>query len=189
MNYGYPGVSDSEIIKNYKVIDGVIVVKYLDGSSDYLCYSDSEVEKIEEQMIEQAIDRDNSLAFFECSANKKILSVKIAITMMSSLGFAIASYCNDVDFFYSCFSGISGCLAFDSISEYLSYRDEAEELSKYRTYLTMMDKLDSIEDHSSLYQSPERLTIHTLDDFSSKEVKNIYKTLKSNSTGYAYVKK
>ena len=64
MKYGYEGVSLSDIVEEYHILNNRIVIKYLDGGIKSIEYTPENEQNTLNLMLEQAIRR-NELYFYQ----------------------------------------------------------------------------------------------------------------------------
>ena len=174
MNFTYYGADLSEIIKKYKKDGYSYHIEYLHGSSsDYTCYNDEEDKKIQKLMLKQATDRNNKIK--ECYLEK---------SRDINKGFAIASMIGTVYFTSDSkmlLALLSTAVLLPTVTLWKRRSKTLNELRKYRMFLEMAKDLEG-QDQTELLKAIEfdpfyqrQLSIETLDEFTYRDVKLIYK--------------
>lgn len=186
MKFAYPGSKKEELIKEYKLLDGKIVVNYLDGNTEELPL-DKEQE-IYEKMIKQAQQRKNSKALFVAKCrSKKQFSLTVMICELSALGTLITITSPSIISKLIGIMMITPCsfLGF-SKEDYEKIREQIRELSKYNIYLSIKDSIENEQKNGNngdlfkkINNTEENLNINTLDNYSLKEIKRIRQNLKN----------
>lgn len=176
MKYGYLGVNFNEIIKKYKKEENSITVTYLDNSTKILPNTKEQEQKIIENMIQQAYDRDKSNMLNETKSLKDFctymgLGMSI-VTAMSCYGAAVN---DDVSnkFIFGLLAIITGSSTLVDSLLYNNSSEEIEELKKYRLFLSIMKQIEDSNEYNNI-------NINTIDDYSLKDIKKIKKNLGKN---------
>lgn len=181
MTFTYDNADLSATIKRYRHKGSNYYIEYLDGSkSDYYCSSENESQRIEQIMLDQALDRQGMMDLQNMSFAK---TLAISGAWISSAACSIL-YNND--------KFVLGTLAMTGIvTGCIVARSEAikiQELKKYKMFLEMYSDLHKINETELLsnvepepiYQYP--LTINNVDNYSYGQMKTLYK--KFNETLY-----
>lgn len=168
------------VIKNYDIIDNNMIVNYLDGSAIKINnITKEEISLIEERMINQLRDRNNSFNIKYIQRKEK-LDLTLLISL---LGGTIANKIKNITM-----PEYITILILISIM-YLYYNTYSEikkitDIKKSNLFLEMYDKLQTPEVRivisnllgDNLYTKD--LTINTLDEYSYNEIKQIHKKVK-----------
>ncbi len=172
MTFTYEGADLSRVIDCIYCEGNSFNIYYLDGSkSTYFCSDKEEKEKIKRLMIKQAEERSQKL-------NINYLNDKIKFNLLHSLNFvAFATLWTVAEKKVTIPALALITLASVQIKNYFSNKTRIEELKKYKMFLELLDTLDEInEDYGKPKFLP--LDIDTLDSFSYKEIKSLYKYYK-----------
>ena len=83
MNFGYEGKEDKEIIKRYSKDSDKIVINFLDGSQYEIPYTCHNEEKLLDDMIEQAIERNQKATNQQSEMKKKAIKAVFWYTVLA----------------------------------------------------------------------------------------------------------
>ncbi|MCI8778735.1 MAG: hypothetical protein HFI87_06270 [Bacilli bacterium] len=86
MKYGYDGISNDQLIKNYKISDNKIVITFLDNSNYEIALTKENENNLLNTMLEQAQDRDQSTILFNLQMKRKNI-----LQLQSSMLFVLYS--------------------------------------------------------------------------------------------------
>lgn len=174
MTFTYDGADWSTTIGRYRTCGNAYHIDYLDGScSDYYSSNPNESQKIEQIMMEQAIDRAGAMKIENLRLERGIITVTAAV---SSFGLSV---------FYSKQAlGLAAIAMGGMATSIYSFREKGvilHELKKYKMFLEMESELSEAEksklldliEPDRIYQIP--LTINNLDSYSYGTIKTIYK--------------
>lgn len=178
MTFTYDGADLSKTIKHIHIDNRECLVEYLDGSSIiFTCLDKEQLKKFKEIMIEQAKDRKNNInikniRFNEISGIAGICGSLLTIISSNNIKNKQILYL------------ISFLLLMYSQKMRKTHSEMIKELKKYDLFLELADDLDTINnsrflkcvEFEPISQIP--FDIDTLDRYSYKDVKTIYKTYK-----------
>lgn len=192
MKFGYEGEDDSILVSNYKKLDGKIIIRFLDGSEKEIELTDSNEKVLLNEMLNQAIRRDNITSVSELKKVKnKYLSLFFMQLVLIYLNSYIYANANDastkmVSFI---FASISGIFAGIDGKGFTVSRKMIEELQKYNVFLDLRHELEEYKNISEIYKGiklvSDEININTLDFYSLGDLKKLKKNLinlKSNKT-------
>lgn len=183
MNYGYDGKSGNAIIKNYSKVDNMIIITHLDGTLSSMDLTEENEEKIQNEMINQAVERSNSKRYDEAS---KKADYYLCVTIMNSL-FMIDTL-NDINKYkdnlrYACI-GITAAFGLTAIYDFKKLKskyDEKRDIQKYDIFLSLISDIEKNSSNQDLYDNVSRkekeININTLDSFSLNDLKHMKKNL------------
>lgn len=172
MKFTYDEADKSQTISCYEV-DGIkYIIKYLDGTKDeFISYNPDEERKLQEKMIEQAIDRDAHISLEDLKQNKKACKLLTILAIITSAIFLKRG--EDTLKWITIIEGLISGLGF------IEERKKINELVKYRIFLEIMNDIKKVHESELLkciefdnfYQIP--LNINTLDGYSLNDMKKI----------------
>ena len=180
MTFTYEGADLSKIIKKYFKNGNNYTIQYLDGTNfDYCSLASNEEQNIKCNMIKQAIERQVNISTKSIST---INYVSLLNSILSAIGTSIGIKNNK-----EILSIILFILLPFSLYNYKKSSSKLNELKKYRMFLELIDDLDKINNSQFLkciefdnyYQ--KQFDINTLDEYSYRDVKTIYKKFKEIS--------
>ena len=185
MKYEIKGIKKEETIKEYKIVNGVIVVTYLDDNVKTLPYTAENEKLVVDKMLQQASYRESELyqAYMSCRTKKDINGLS---TLVQSTGFVslLTLYTSPM---YA-FTFIPVLIAILSVfNSSKKTDDESRDIEKYHLYLEMKEKLEKIlssELKSGTNNALSNLNINTIDKFSLRDLKRISKELKAMDSGF-----
>lgn len=175
MTFTYKEADLSTIIERYTQNNNFYRVHYLDGNfNEYYCSDPDEPQRLEQIMIDQAIDRQG---MFDIEEQKRIKNLAF-----TTAGISLACYSSSNNIGLTLLTSIgiaTGLLGGIKRIKRLN------ELNKYKLFLEMYKDLPYIDESELLasvefekiYQIP--LTINTLDQYSYGSMKLIYKKFNS----------
>lgn len=179
MKHGYEGADLAQLINNYKINDGKIVITFLDGDTYEIPYSLENEKELLKKMLFQAKKRSSSGALRRAEEERDTARTG-AIVSTACIGGAVL--------FYGI--GLSACMALGTVmgimsglvavGEGLSYKHwngVVEELEKYDIYLSMRQSLEKTQDQN-LWSGVEgkvlgAITINTIDSLSLEDMQMI----------------
>lgn len=172
MNYGYD--TNDALIKNIKPKDNVMVITYLDGTTNEVPLTEHMVNQLKNIMIKQAINRNKSSALEEAKNNLRLNYVRMIIKHIEiafSTFFGISS--KELAFKFAFFSiSAMACLELSTIYGKIVFKkEEINELLKYDIFLKIKDDLNDPNVYNGVDKAP--LDIDTLDEYSLQEIKTI----------------
>lgn len=185
MKYEIKGIKKEETIKNYRIVDDtVIVIYFLDGSSKVVPYTLKNEKIIVDKMLQQANYRESEL--YQAYMNGRI-DKEADILSAGVIGTGIMSFYTFFDQRYVI--GLIAILGTMLISKNYCEKidNEVNDIKKYRIYLEIKDKLEktlSDDAYAGLKDLPSDLNINTIDDFSLKDLNDIYKKLYASKRKY-----
>ena len=182
MKFGYGGyeedfnIKNYKLIKNYEIYNDTIIVNYFDDDTNIIPFSLENLEKIENEMLRQAVERKNS-DLLKIAESKKMQSIlKIAIYSYFSINIL---FC--ISIFYR--EKIKDMVGWDTLifllnlynlknayDDYTHYKELIDELNKYELFLNINDNLQ--EKNKTL-----PFGINDVDDMTIKEFKQIDKQI------------
>jgi len=176
MTFTHDNADLGKIIKRYDVTNNVYTIDYLDGSTSSYYLSCDNTNKLNEIMLNQIIERDNSDLFDKLSKQikdcLKSLIIFIPVTILCKITF---------------FNIILILLIALILNKCISNKRKINELKKYKLFLEMINDLDKVNDSKFLKQFEfdnlyhQQITINSLDDLSYGYVKKVYKSLKKET--------
>lgn len=180
MKYEIKGIKKEETIKDYKITNGNIIVKYLDGSVKNLPYTAENEKLIVNKMLQQASYRESEL-YQTYMANKSDNSSNMLLPLVFGTGF-ISLLSLYVSQLYELGFIPLICATVAGYNYSKSIRDENEDIEKYHIYLEMKETIEKIlssELNAGTNNLLSNLNINTIDKFSLSDLKRISKDLKA----------
>lgn len=179
MTFTYDEADLSTTIRNFKYDGNYFKVQYLDGSSaNYFCIRRTEKERLEDLMIEQAVDRQGMMPQREL---KHIKNLSFSTAAIATIALTMSNRSNGYALSTLAFAG--ACFG---ICNYRQLSSRVNELKKYELFLELRQDMTAQDEQSLLdtiefdhfYQIP--LNINTLDEYSYRDVKRLHKTFYNN---------
>lgn len=182
MNISYDKTSSEKIIGNFTVSNNLIYVTYLDGTITKEDYSIENYNWYINKMLQQAKEMDklkSSTLVSNSIFNKYCIAVGTLLESASFATLANSIFNNEHKVVDSIIAAVMG-LTFLTIG--LSVKRENDEFSKYHIYLSIMDDIKKYINNDKLKKgigkNIELLDIHTLDDYSLREIKKLDHNIK-----------
>ena len=184
MKYEIKGIKKEETIKKYKIVNGVIIVTYLDDNVKTLPYTAENEKLVVDKMLQQASYRESKL--YQAYMNGRI-EKEADILYVNFMGIGFTSFIALFDQRYTL--GLIALLGTLLIrKKYCENLDnEVNDIKKYHMYLELKDMLEktlSADTYTELKDVLSDLNINTIDDFSLKDLNNIYKNLNISKQKY-----
>lgn len=185
MKYGYDGVSNDQLIKNYKISDNKIVITFLDNSNYEIALTKENENNLLNTMLEQAQDRDQSSILINLQMKKKkhliIAIVDAVCTLFNAININTYSDSYAKIWYEFLFCMTLLCTIVNS-AIYKDYDQIISELKKYNIYLSIREELEKNINEPNLFNGvknqQEGLNINTLDNYSLNDLIVIQKNLK-----------
>lgn len=196
MKYGYKGAESSELIRCYEsTANGKIIITFLDGSNFEIPLTEDNINELRKEMLEQAQKRSKavSLDMLRTKRTQTLVELMILSGMsVSSSTFPLYDDSVGVRVVSGILSGIAAVTAVVCGVEYKFRNDEIKELEKYDIYLSIRERLETINDpnlFNGIKQHEGPLNINTLDNYSLSEIKTIRDNLKRFEKYSSYFEK
>lgn len=179
MTFTYDNADLSRTIKDFYRDGMAYYVNYLDGSSsNYVCSSETEEERLKDLMVEQALDRQGMMKIRDVELLEKM---NVAAAFISAAGISIMANYEQ----YALSALLLGG-TFATVGKARKLKCQLYELKKYKLFLEMSDDVArgngeiplEVVDHDKIYQVP--LGINTVDRYSYGQVKTLYKEFYRN---------
>lgn len=185
MKYEIKGIKKEETIKEYKIVNGVIIVTYLDDNVKTLPYTAENEKLVVDKMLQQASYRESELyqAYMSCKLKN---DTEGFLTLVSSAGF-VSLLASDISPLYAIALIPIVAALLSSFNSGKKIDDETRDIEKYHLYLEMKEKLEKIlssELKTGTNNALSNLNINTIDKFSLRDLKRISKELKAMDSGF-----
>ena len=184
MKYGYESADSQQIIKNYDIIDNKIIINFLDGASHEIPFIEENEISLLNQLLKQAYERKEVRGLNEVKL-ELIINLLKGLTNLSASGLCLSGviYSDSISqkFLWGAITTINLLCCGGYGKKYKSSNDELKELKKYDIYLSIREKLETL-DNSNIFnwvnKMGQPLNINTLDDYSLNDIKKIRDNLK-----------
>lgn len=178
MKFGYT----DELIKHYEIVDDKIVIKFLNGTKRVVDNTEENEIKVLDLMLEQAKKRDE-YSMEEClEKHKRLLASTGILTVVSGFNMlyldeiaAKITALNKDSIHY-----MEDLLIFIVARKFLKLVQKENELSKYHTYLNLIEEIEKCDDPNlfkGVKKEYEILNINTLDFYSSRKINKLVKNM------------
>lgn len=174
MKYAYEGADKEEIISSYKIVGENIIVNFLDGSSIKIPLTLMGEQEVQNEMLKQAKDRNDSDTYKRVINGGKAQLLAILLNCLTILLNTTSDNTPTLKLLLTCASAC--CIALCG-KNYLDSEKESKDIEKYDIYLKIKPRLDRLN-NSNLFNGGKELNINTLDNFSLEDIKQIKENLK-----------
>ena len=177
MNFTYDGADLSSTIKHYKINENKIIIKYLDGSTKIVENSKNMENLIQEEMLEQAKERNVRMYYYEIENPLDSDFIFLSWLLLGS-NFAL-NHLPKIPYHYdisNLITGGLGCVILGQVVSELKHYKQCNELTKYDYYLCFKNELEKYKNYSELYdnvRNNNELNINTLDSYSEKDLDRV----------------
>ncbi len=179
MIYGYD-TDITKVIKRYEISNGYIIVTYLDGIEQKYEYTRAKEIEIQNTMMKQAKERDESGLLEQTTIDdKKIKNASLTFAAVAAMGFISGYMLNNEGLTIA--GGVSLMSSAIIGSKILDLHKKIQELKKYSLYLKNVDKIQELS--PSVYEGVEHtvgLNINTIDGFSLDDLNKIDENIKNH---------
>lgn len=174
MKYAYEGADKEEIISSYKIVGENIIVNFLDGSSIKIPLALMGEQEVQNEMLKQAKDRNDSDTYKRVINGGKAQLLAILLNCLTILLNTTNDNMPTLKLLLTCASAC--CIALCG-KNYLDSEKESKDIEKYDIYLKIKPRLDRLN-NSNLFNGGKEPNINTLDSFSLEDIKQIKENLK-----------
>ncbi len=180
MNYGYEGAAQSSLIKKFMENgNDNITITYLDGHTNTIPFSEEVKEKLYQQLLKQAIERNNSDALMNAKEKRKWAASFMIGEIIMILLAPVAILTNKSEK-AQLIAGIAGSiLTIDAVvngHKFKMANEEIKEIKKYAIYLKMRDKIEQNTDQTlfcGVKDQEQEINLNNIDEYSFAKIKRL----------------